>query len=43
MTVVVVTVRTSSQARRTGARLRAEEKAKWKSVYRAQRVRGGRP
>jgi ribosome biogenesis GTPase len=31
------------QARRTDARLRAEEKAKWKSVHRAQRVRGYRP
>ena len=31
------------QARRTDARLRAAEKAKWKAVHRAQRARGGRP
>jgi ribosome biogenesis GTPase len=31
------------QARRTDARLRAEERARWKSVHRAQRTRGGRP
>jgi ribosome biogenesis GTPase len=30
------------QARRTDARLRAEEKAKWKAVHKAQRARGGR-
>ena len=31
------------QARRTDARLRAEEKARWKAVHKSQRVRGGRP
>ncbi len=31
------------QARRTDARLRAEERAKWKRVSRAHRARGGRP
>ena len=31
------------QARRTDQRLRAEEKAKWKAVHKAQRVRGYRP
>jgi ribosome biogenesis GTPase len=30
------------QARRTDARLRAEEKARWKAVHRAQRARGAR-
>jgi len=30
------------QARRTDVRLRAEEKAKWKAIHRAQRARGGR-
>jgi ribosome biogenesis GTPase len=33
----------SWQARRTDARLRAEEKARWKAVHRSQRARGGRP
>ncbi len=33
----------SWQARRTDARLRAEEKARWKAVHRVQRARGGRP
>jgi ribosome biogenesis GTPase / thiamine phosphate phosphatase len=31
------------QARRTDLRLRAEEKAKWKAVHKAQRARGYRP
>ena len=31
------------QARRTDARLRAEERSRWKQVHRAQRARGGRP
>lgn len=31
------------QERRTDARLRAEERARWKAVHRAQRARGGRP
>ena len=31
------------QARRTDARLRAEEAAKWKVISKAQRARGGRP
>ena len=31
------------QARRTDARLRAEQKAQWRTVHRAQRSRGGRP
>ena len=31
------------QARRTDARLRAAEKARWKAVHRLQRARGGRP
>ena len=31
------------QARRTDARLRAEEKARWKSLHRVQRIRGARP
>jgi ribosome biogenesis GTPase len=31
------------QARRTDARLRAEEKARWKTLHKAQRARGGRP
>jgi ribosome biogenesis GTPase len=31
------------QARRTDARLRADERATWKAVHRAQRARGGRP
>ena len=30
-------------ARRTDARLRAEERARWKAVHRAQRQRGSRP
>ena len=30
-------------ARRTDARLRAEDKARWRTVHRAQRARGGRP
>ena len=30
-------------ARRTDARLRSEEKSRWKAVHRAQRSRGGRP
>ena len=31
------------QARRTDARLRAADKARWKAVHRMQRARGGRP
>jgi ribosome biogenesis GTPase len=31
------------QARRTDARLRAAEKAKWKAIHKSQRARGGRP
>jgi len=31
------------QARRTDARLRQAQKAKWKAIHQQQRARGGRP
>ena len=31
------------QARRTDARLRAEESRRWRTIAKAQRARGGRP
>ena len=34
---------TAYQARRKDARLRAEEKSRWKAVHKQQRARGGRP